>query len=90
MTVTEESRPSLAPHIVFKRDEARARWVILAPERVLVPDETAAEVVGMTDGVATVAEIVERLAAKYNAPRDEIAGDVIEMLQDLADQGYLA
>ena len=90
MSLSELSRPKLAPHIVLKRDEARSRWVILAPERVLVPDETAAEIVAMTDGVATVAEIVDRLAEKYNAPRDEIAGDVIEMLQDLADQGYLA
>ena len=90
MTVSETSRPALAPHIVLKRDEARSRWVILAPERVLVPDETAVEVVGMTDGQTTVAEIVDQLAAKYNAPREEIAADVIEMLQDLADQGYLA
>ena len=89
MSLSEESRPILAPHVVLKRDEARSRWVILAPERVLVPDETAAEVVGMTDGKATIAEIVDRLAEKYAAPRQEIAGDVLEMLQDLADQGYL-
>jgi len=90
MTVSEASRPVLAPHVILKRDEARSRWVILAPERVLVPDDTAAEVVGMADGKASVGEIVDRLAEKYAAPRDEIAGDVIEMLQDLADQGYLA
>jgi pyrroloquinoline quinone biosynthesis protein D len=90
MILSEQSRPALARHVVLKRDEARSRWVILAPERVLVPDDTAAEVVGMADGRATVAEIVDRLSEKYAAPRDEIAGDVIEMLQDLADQGYLA
>ena len=90
MTIlSEASCPVLAPHVVLKRDEARSRWVILAPERVLVPDETAAEVVRMTDGKATIAEIVDRLAGKYAAPREEIAGDVLEMLQDLADQGYL-
>jgi pyrroloquinoline quinone biosynthesis protein D len=90
MTLSETSRPILARHVVLKRDEARSRWVILAPERVLVPDETAVEIVGMADGVATVAEIVDRLAEKYKAPRDEISADVLEMLQDLADQGYLA
>ena len=90
MTIlSEASCPTLAPHVVLRRDEARSRWVILAPERVLVPDETAAEVVGMTDGKATIAEIVDRLAEKYAAPREEIAGDVLEMLQDLAEQGYL-
>jgi len=89
MIVGVLSRPRLLRHIVLKRDEARDRWVILAPERVLVPDETAAEIVGMADGVATVAAIVDRLAEKYQAPREVIAADVLAMLQDLADQGYL-
>jgi pyrroloquinoline quinone biosynthesis protein D len=90
MILSAASRPVLARHVVLKRDEIRSRWVILAPERVLVPDDTAAEIVGLVDGLASVAEIVNHLARKYNAPREEIAGDVIEMLQDLADQGYLA
>lgn len=90
MILSDSSRPALARHVVLKRDEMRSRWVILAPERVLVPDDTAAEIVGLVDGRVTVAEIVDRLAGKYNAPREEIAGDVMEMLQDLADQGYLA
>ena len=89
MIVAEISRPRLSRHVVLKRDEARSRWVILAPERVLVPDDTAAEIVGMTDGEATVASIVDQLAGKYQAPREVIAADVVAMLQELADQGYL-
>ena len=42
------------------------------------------------DGQASVDAIVDTLAARFNAPREEIAGDVAEMLQDLADKGCLA
>ncbi|HYD05287.1 MAG TPA: pyrroloquinoline quinone biosynthesis peptide chaperone PqqD [Reyranella sp.] len=80
----------LAPHIVFRFDETRRRWILMAPERLMLPDEQAVEILNLVDGRASVAAIVDALAARYNAPRGEIAGDVIEMLQDLADKGCLA
>jgi pyrroloquinoline quinone biosynthesis protein D len=33
--------------------------------------------------------MIDQLAAKYVAPRDAIGADVIAMLQDLADKGFL-
>jgi pyrroloquinoline quinone biosynthesis protein D len=57
ISVSEDSRPVLPRHAKLKFDETRQVWVILAPERVLAPDE--------------------------------IAVDVIAMLQDLADKGFL-
>ena len=81
---------AFAPHIVFRFDEVRQRWIILAPERLMLPDEQAVEILKLVDGKASVAGIVEVLAARFNAPREEIAGDVTEMLQDLADKGCLA
>jgi len=83
------SVPSLAPQIRLRFDEARRRWTLLAPERVLVPDEIAVEVLQLCDGVATVDTIAAALAAKFQAPPDEVSRDVIEMLQDLADKGML-
>ena len=80
----------LAPHIVFRFDATRQRWIILAPERLMLPDEQAVEILKLVDGKASVAAIVDTLAARFNAPREEIAGDVTEMLQDLADKGCLA
>jgi pyrroloquinoline quinone biosynthesis protein D len=47
------------------------------------------EILQLCDGVRSVAEIVDLLAAKYNAPRGDIGNDVIAMLQDLADKGFL-
>jgi pyrroloquinoline quinone biosynthesis protein D len=89
ITVSETSRPILARHAKLKFDETRKVWVILAPERVLAPDETAVEVLQLCDGVRDVAAVVNQLAEKYAAPREAILTDVISMLQDLADKGFL-
>lgn len=88
--VAETSRVALPRHTRLKYDETRQVWVILAPERVLAPDEIAVEVLQLCDGVRDVAAIVDTLTAKYAAPRDTIATDVVAMLQDLADKGFLA
>jgi pyrroloquinoline quinone biosynthesis protein D len=89
ISVSETSRPKLPRHARLKFDETRQVWVILAPERVLAPDEIAVEVLQLCDGVRSIAEMVDQLAEKYAAPRDAIATDVIAMLQDLADKGFL-
>ena len=87
--VSEASRPVLPRHTRLKFDETRKVWVILAPERVLAPDEIAVEVLQLCDGERTVGVISDELAAKYAAPRDTILVDIIGMLQDLADKGFL-
>jgi pyrroloquinoline quinone biosynthesis protein D len=89
ISVSEASRPVLPRHAKLKFDETRQVWVVLAPERVLAPDEVAVEVLKLCDGVRSVAAMVDELAAKYAAPRQDIASDVIAMLQDLADKGFL-
>jgi len=87
--ITAASMPRLAPQIRLRFDEARQRWTLLAPERVLVPDEIAVEILQLCDGAATVDMIAEALAAKFQAPVTEVRNDVIEMLQDLSDKGML-
>ncbi len=89
ISVSEASRPKLPRHARLKFDETRQVWVILAPERVLAPDEIAVEVLQLCDGVRSVADMIDQLAAKYAAERSAIAADVIAMLQDLADKGFL-
>src|SRR5580704_10773670 len=89
ISVSETSRPVLPRHVRLKFDETRQVWVILAPERVLAPDEIAVEVLQLCDGVRDVAAMIDQLAVKYAAERDAIATDVIAMLQDLADKGFL-
>jgi pyrroloquinoline quinone biosynthesis protein D len=89
ISVSETSRPKLPRHVRLKFDETRQVWVILAPERVLAPDEIAVEVLQLCDGVRSVAMMIDQFAVKYAAPREAIAADVIVMLQDLADKGFL-
>jgi pyrroloquinoline quinone biosynthesis protein D len=88
--VSDASVLSFAPHIVFRFDEVRQRWIILAPERLMLPDEQAVEILKLVDGKTGVSAIVDSLAARYQAPRELIAKDVATMLQDLADKGCLA
>jgi pyrroloquinoline quinone biosynthesis protein D len=89
ITVSEASRVVLPRHAKLKFDETRQVWVILAPERVLAPDEIAVEVLKLCDGVRSVSDMADGLAQKYAAPREAILADVIAMLQDLADKGFL-
>ncbi len=81
--------PRFAPGVRLHHDTARARWVVMAPERMFVPDETALEVLRLVDGARDLDAIVEALAARFDAPREEIAGDVRAMLDDLAARGAL-
>jgi len=63
--------------------------VLLAPERVLTPDQTAVAVLKLCDGQRTVEEIAETLAEEYSAPVETITTDVLDLLQGLADKGYI-
>jgi pyrroloquinoline quinone biosynthesis protein D len=46
-------------------------------------------VLQLCDGARNVDAILDMLAAKYAADRAAISTDVIAMLQDLADKGFL-
>lgn len=84
------SRPRLARHVRLRFDETRKAWVLLAPERLLTPSETAVAVLELCDGARSVGEIARRLAAEFEAPEAEILADVLPLLQDLADRRFLA
>lgn len=82
--------PRFPRGVRLQEDKARSRWVVMAPERMFVPDETALEVLRLVDGTRDVEAIVDALAAKFDAPRDVIAADVHPMLEDLVAKGALA
>lgn len=89
ISVTEASCPILPRHAKLRFDDTRQRWVILVPERVLAPDEIAVEVLQLCDGTRRVDDVVDLLTTKYVADRAAISADVIAMLQNLADKGFL-
>ena len=78
-----QSRPHLPRGVRLKRDEARGRWTLLAPERIFEIDDTAATVLELCDGERDLAGIVAELAARYAAPPAVIEKDVVAMLADL-------
>lgn len=81
--------PRFAAHIKFRFDEIRQAWVVLAPERLLLPDEQAVEILKSVDGAKTIDAIIGDLAERYAAPREVIAADVLALFQDLLDKGIL-
>jgi pyrroloquinoline quinone biosynthesis protein D len=87
--VAEATVPRFAPHVRLSFDQRRGRWIVMAPERLFVPDEIAAEILKRCDGNASVAAIVDALAREFDAPREEIAADVIALVAGLCEQGVL-
>ncbi|OJU46870.1 MAG: pyrroloquinoline quinone biosynthesis protein PqqD [Alphaproteobacteria bacterium 65-37] len=77
------------PGVKFRFDETRQAWIVLAPERLLLPDEIAVEVLKRIDGQRTVGQVIDDLAATFKAPRETIATDVRAMLGDLAAKGIV-
>jgi len=89
LIVERGTRPQLPAYLKLRHDAGRGRWILLAPERVLTPDETAVAVLKLCDGQRTVEDIVQALAKEYSAPAEVIRTDVLELLQGLADKGYI-
>lgn len=87
--LTSGSRPRLPRHVKLREDAVRGRWILVAPERVLSPDASAIDVLRLCDGSLTIDQIAADLARSYDAEPDVIVGDVLSMLQDLADKGVV-
>ena len=89
LIVGQQTRPFLPSSLKLRHDAGRDRWVLLAPERILTPDQTAVSVLKLCDGKRTVNEIAAALAEEYTAPVEVIAADVLDLLQGLADKGFI-
>ncbi len=89
LVVTVDTRPQLARFVKLRHDPGRERWTLLAPERVMTPDDIAIDVLKLCDGERTLSDIAAILSKDYDAPAEAIADDLIELLQGLADDGYL-
>ena len=83
------TRPILPRYVRLHHDAGRGRWVLLAPERIVEPNEIALDVLQLCDGARDMSAIAEELATAYDAAPAEILADITELLQDLADRGYI-
>jgi pyrroloquinoline quinone biosynthesis protein D len=87
--IDEAAIPVFGVGVKFRFDTVRDAWIVLAPERLFLPDEQAVEILKLVDGARTLGVIIDALATRFDAPRDLIAGDVTTMLGDLADKGVV-
>ncbi len=75
--------PALRAGVRLRQDHARGQWVLLAPERVVELDQIAVEVVQRFDGVRSLAQIAQALAAEFDAPAADIQADLVELARNL-------
>ena len=80
------SIPTLKPHARLQFDTVRNAWALLSPEKVFWPDEVSLDILRLCDGRHSMAQILEELAMRYEAPVEEIAADVKAFLQEWSDK----
>ena len=90
LKIDESVSLQLGRGIRLKHDAERDAWILQAPERVVVLDEIAHAVLAeIVDSDGGLGGVIDRLSQAFDAPRDEIAADVIEMLQGFVDKQLL-
>ncbi|HVJ40263.1 MAG TPA: pyrroloquinoline quinone biosynthesis peptide chaperone PqqD [Dongiaceae bacterium] len=86
MTIPETARPRLSPGVKLQFDKTREQWILQAPERVFVLDETAYEIVLRCTGDVSLQALIEDLSRAFDADAAEIAGDVEALLAGLMEK----
>ena len=91
IAILSTNRPHLSRQVRLEWDPVRERHVLLAPEGVLVLNQTGATILGLCDGERTVVEIVEELRGQYNRVandevRDFLSRLVAKRLVELGDE----
>jgi len=91
-----EDRPKLAKKARMKWDEREKKFMLLYPERGLLLNDTAAEIVKMCDGAHSAVEIIDALVAQVNhestekqADRAIVERDVMDLLAKLRERKLL-
>ena len=84
--IADDARPRLPRGVRLREDKVRARWVLLAPERVVKVNPIAVEILKLCDGARTLAEIVADLAGRFNADPARVGADVRGLLASLAEK----
>lgn len=81
--------PALPRGVRLHFDRVRGTWVLLAPERTVTLDPVGQAILAEVDGRRSFGEITETLAARYAAPRDQIAADSAAFLATLRERLFL-
>jgi len=84
------SRPTLAKKTQLRVDPITQRTVLLAPEKGLVLNRTAAAISALCDGEHSFQTIIDEICAAHpSADRARVESEVVEFLQSLAERCLL-
>ena len=78
--------PYLPRGVRLQGDRVRGIRVLQAPERALQLDQIGEAILSELDGARSLDRIVRDLAARYDAPVDQIGGDVCDFLTGLIER----
>jgi pyrroloquinoline quinone biosynthesis protein D len=81
------TRPRLATGARLQYDDVREEHLLLVPEGAVRLNATAAEVLGLCDGVRSLDEIVGALSERYNGA--DLGDDVRGLVHAMAERGVV-
>lgn len=84
--LTLDCVPALNTHVRLQYDPVRRAWVLLGPEKVFWPDDVSLDILRLCDGTHSVRQILQSLAAQYDAPLEDISADAQAFLQEWSDR----
>jgi len=84
--ITPQDIPYLPRGVRLQDDRVRGIRVLQAPERAMQLDQIGDAILGELDGSRSLDQITRDLAARYDAPVEEIAGDVRDFLTGLIER----
>jgi coenzyme PQQ biosynthesis protein PqqD len=90
MGLSPASRPKLASKARLRWDRREEKFLLLYPERGLLLNSTAADIVQLCTGKETVEGIIRQLSEKYSGQSpEEVEREVMSFLSDIAGRGLL-
>lgn len=88
--MTADNCPTLTPKARLRFDRISRKFLLLHPERGLILNSTARDILRLCTGAHTVGMIVDQLATMHrDVSRGSLTQDVYDFLQKLADLGLI-
>ncbi len=82
------SRPRLAAGVKLRPDPASGKLALLAPETILLLNQTSAAIVELCDG-RTLGEIADALSGRFSVGREQALAESAAYLGRLRDRGLV-
>ncbi len=79
----------LSRGVRLREDNVRNQMVLLAPERAIALDEIALAIVQALDGHKTLDDIASDFAQKFEAPKEQVLGDILSFVREFANRRML-